>query len=156
MSRHRTSTILSTLALLSFAGAVSAQTWNPEQQEIWKFEELQWKMAAAKDSSWIEKMVHPNLSYWETGEMSPAIKASLSRWDKYGQSNNTVIEQELFPIAITITGSTAVVQYRYKVARENTKKEREIVNGHYSDVLVKDDGHWRFLAWAGGDDPKSK
>ena len=34
------------------------------------------------------------------------------------------------------------------------KKEREAVTGRYTDVLLKEGGSWRFLAWAGGDDPK--
>jgi hypothetical protein len=53
-----------------------------------------------------------------------------------------------------MTGNIAVVQYRYTVARENTKKERETVSGRYTDVLVKDGGKWMFIAWAGGEDPK--
>lgn len=146
-----------TLAFLSVvltAGAATAQTWNAEQQDVWKFEEQQWKMSAAKDNSWIEKMVHPNLSYWGVDQPAPQNKASLARWERYDSGNSTVLEQELFPISITITGNIAVVQYRYMTARENYKKERETVNGRYTDVLVKEGGHWLFIAWAGGDYPK--
>jgi len=28
------------------------------------------------------------------------------------------------------------------------------VTGQYTDVLVKENGRWLFLAWAGGDNPK--
>ncbi len=146
-----------TLAILSLvltAGAATAQTWNAEQQDVWRLEEQQWKMSAAKDNSWIEKMVHPNLSYWDVEQPAPQNKASLVRWEKYNSGNTTVLEQELFPISITITGTIAVVQYRYMTARENYKKERETVNGRYMDVLVKEGGHWMFIAWAGGDYPK--
>jgi hypothetical protein len=66
----------------------------------------------------------------------------------------TVLEQELFPITVTITGNIAVAQYRYSIARENFKKEREAVTGRFTDVLVKEGGRWLFLAWAGGDDPR--
>jgi len=142
------------LVLVAFAGAASAQTFSPEQQEIWKFEELQWKMAAEKDLSWIDKMVHPNLSYWDTDQPGPQNKASLSRWNRYTSTSSTVLEQELFPIAITITGNIAVVQYRYSTARENYKKDREAATGRYTDILVKEGGRWLFIAWAGGDDPK--
>ena len=37
-----------------------------------------------------------------------------------------------------MTGNVAVVQYNYLVARENYKKEREMVTGNYTDVLVKE------------------
>jgi len=154
MSIRRLTLGLVTLAFLAFAPAVPAQTWTPEQQEIWKLEELQWKLAAAKDSSWIEKMVHPNLSYWDKNRPGPQTKASLLLWDRYNNSSSTVLQQELFPIAIVITGNLAVVQYSYSIARENYKKEQEMVTGRYTDVLLKDKGTWLFITWAGGDDAK--
>ena len=57
------------LSLLLFAfvvqtGTAVAQTWSPEQQEIWRLEDQQWKMNAAKDLTWIETMVHANVSWW--------------------------------------------------------------------------------------------
>jgi len=111
-------------------------------------------MAKDKDASWIDKMVHPNLSYWDNDQVGPQNKASLSRWNRYTNSNSTVLEQEIFPISVTITGNIAVAQYRYTTARENYKKERETTSGRYTDVLIKDGGQWKFIAWAGGDDPK--
>jgi hypothetical protein len=142
------------IALFVFAGTASAQSWSPEQQEVWRLEELQWKMSAEKDLSWIDKMAHPNLSYWDAAQPGPQNRASLARWSRYDATNVTVLEQELFPIALTITGNIAVAQYRYSVARENYKKERETVTGRYTDILVKEGGRWLFIAWAGGDDPK--
>ena len=141
-------------AVLAWAGAVSAQTWTPEQQELWKLEEKQWQMAKDKDLTWIETMVHPNLSYWSNESPVPQTRTSLSRWNRYDNTNATVLEQELFPHSITITGNVAVVNYHYQIARENSKKERETVRGRYTDVFVKDGGRWLFIAWTGGDDPK--
>jgi hypothetical protein len=151
---RRFSVSLLSLALVAFAGAAAAQTWSPDQQEIWRFEEQQWKMAKEKDLSWIDKMVHANLSYWDVDRPAPQNKASLLRWNRYSNTNATVLEQELFPISATITGNIAVVQYSYSIARENYKKDRETVTGRYTDVLVKEGGRWLFIAWAGGDDPK--
>ena len=146
--------VAASIALAGFAGVAAAQTWSAEQQEIWQVEQQQWKMAAAKDLSWIDTMVHPNMRYWETGDPMPRDKASLKHWSRYDADNGSTLEQELFPISATITGNIAVVQYHYMVARENYKKERETVTGHYTDVLVKDGGRWMFLTWTGGDDPK--
>lgn len=143
------------LALLAFAGAASAQAWSAEQKEIWEFEQTQWKMSAAKDLSWMDTMVHPNLSYWETQQHLPQDKASLVRWNRFESAGNTVLEQELFPISITVTGNLAVVHYRYVIVRENYKKERERVTGRYTDILLKDGGSWKFISWSGGDDPKN-
>ena len=30
------------------------------------------------------------------------------------------------------------------------------MTGHYTDVLVKGNGRWLFLAWEGGDDPEKE
>lgn len=147
-------TWLAVVSLLVLPTLASAQTWNAEQQEVWKLEEQQWQMSKDKDISWIDKMVHPNISYWDVDQPGPQNKASLVRWNRYNNTNATVLEQELFPISLTITGNIAVVQYRYSVARENYKKERETVSGRYTDVLVKEGGRWLFIAWSGGDDPK--
>jgi uncharacterized protein DUF4440 len=153
MYTHRFGLIIP-LALAALADTASAQTWSREQQEIWKLEEQQWQMAKEKDLSWIDKMVHPNLSYWDNDQVAPQTKASLTRWNRYSNRNTTVLEQELHPISVTITGIVAVAQYRYTIARENYKKERENFTGRYTDVFMRDGGQWKFIAWAGGDDPK--
>jgi hypothetical protein len=151
---RRLACVLAAGCIVAIAGSATAQTWTAEQQEIWKFEQQQWQMEKSKDASWIETMVHPNMHYWAIGSPMPQDKASLARWNRYTSAESTVLEQELYPIAATITGDVAVVQYRYQIARENYKKERETVWGHYTDVLIKENGKWLFIAWEGGDDPK--
>lgn len=152
--RRLTLTALALAFAAVLGGAAAAQTWTPEQQELWKFEQQQWDMSMKKDDTWIVKMVHPNVSLWETGQPAPRNMASLAKWNRYNNTNSTVLEQELFPISIAITGNIAVVNYTYQTARENYKKDRETTTGRYMDVLVKDGGKWMFIAWAGGDDPK--
>lgn len=154
MFNRMMATATAVLLLSTVAGAASAAEWSAEQQEVWKVEQQQWKMSASKDTSWIDTMVHPNMTFWETGAPMPRDRASLKHWSRYDAENTTTLEQELFPISVTVTGNVAVVQYNYMIARENYKKERETITGHYSDVLIKDGGRWLFLAWAGGDDPR--
>jgi type II secretory pathway pseudopilin PulG len=145
-------TFLGLLSLVLLPTIAAAQTWSAEQQEVWALEQQQWQMSKDKDLSWIEKMVHPNISYWDVDQPGPQNRASLTRWSRYGSSASTVLEQELFPIAVTITGNLAVAQYRYVVVREDYKKERETATGRYTDVLMKEGDRWLFIAWAGGDD----
>ena len=139
------------IAFCGFAATAAAQTWSAEQQELWQLEQQQWKMSAAKDLSWIDTMVHPNLRYWGTGSPMPRDAASLKHWSRFDSDSSTVLQHELFPISATITGNVAVVQYHYMMATENYKKERETVTGYYTDVLIKENGRWMFIAWAGGD-----
>jgi len=154
MTNRPVFSVVSSLFLYLFAFSAYAQTWNAEQEAIWKIEQQQWKMSMAKDSSWIDTLAHPNLRFWEAGSQFPRDRDSLKQWDRYQSENSTTLEQELFPISVTVTGNVAVVQYHYMAARENAKKERETVTGHYTDVLIKDGDSWKFIAWEGGDDPK--
>jgi hypothetical protein len=47
---------------------------------------------------------------------------------------------------------TAVAHYLYSNATENRDGETDVSNGRYTDVLVRIDGQWKFIAWHGGDD----
>jgi hypothetical protein len=153
--KNRVSSFVFVAAAAGFlSGTVQAQSWTPEQQDVWKIEQKQWQMARDKDITWIESMVHPNLSYWETDSAVPQNRDSLTRWTRYQSAGSTTLEHELLPISIVVTGNVAVVNYYYNTASEDYKKERQRVSGHYMDVLIKDNGQWKFLAWAGGDDPK--
>jgi Domain of unknown function (DUF4440) len=154
MTHRLSSAVLALSGLAALAGPASAQTWTSDQKEVWAFEEQQWQMSKDHDSTWIEKMVHPNVKYWDNGQAMPQDKASLTRWNRYTSADQDVLEQELFPVSMTITGNLAVAQYYYQTARENYKKERETVHGHYTDILLKENGKWSFIAWAGGEDPK--
>lgn len=151
MSKLLSALALGSLAILALAGSAAAQSWSPEQQELWQLEQQQWKMAAAEDSSWIDTMVHPNMRFWENGSPMPRDRASLKHWSRFDSENGSMLEYELFPISATITGNVAVVQYHYRQAREDFKKDRETVTGQYTDVLIKENGRWLFIAWAGGD-----
>jgi hypothetical protein len=150
MKTHRVWLLATTLAL----AAVSRAALADDVQDVWKVEQQQWRLETQKNSTWIDTLVHPNMRFWETGAPMPRDRASLQHWSRYDYETGTVLEYELFPISATVTGDVAVAQYHYMIARENEKKERETVTGHYTDVLIKENGKWLFIAWSGGDDPK--
>jgi hypothetical protein len=154
MSTRMVSMFAVSIMLCAMTGAVSAQALSSDQQEVWKVEHQQWQMTKDKDLSWIDKLLHPNMQFWETGAQMPRSFESLKHWGRYETDSGTVLEYELFPISVTVTGNVAVAEYHYMLARENYKKDRETVTGHYQDVLMKEGGRWLFIAWSGGDDPK--
>ena len=154
MSLIRT-VVLSVLAIAVIGGPAAAQTWSPDQQEIWKLEEAMWLKDTAHDLTWIDTYMRPDATSWGIDTPLPRNRASVTRWDRYEFANSTVLEHELFPLSITVAGDVAVVHYRYQMAIENYKKERETVTGRYSDVLVRSAGRWLLLSVVGGDDRKS-
>ncbi len=72
--------------------------------------------------------------------------------NRRGSHEDSTGIRDVCTFAATITGNVAVVQYHYMVASENLKKDRKTITGHYTDVLIKENGKWMFIAWAGGDD----
>jgi ketosteroid isomerase-like protein len=106
-----------------------------------------------EDATWPERFLHESFLGWDNENPAPRDKASTDKWSRYNDENSTTLMQELSPIGIVVHGNTAVAHYFYSEASENRKGERETTHGRYTDVLVRDGGTWRFLAWQGGADP---
>ncbi len=143
------------LAVVLISASASAQSWTPEQQELWKLEEEIWQRDVSKDVGWVSTYMHPDATSWGIDQPVPRNRASVAKWDKYAYGNSTVLEHELFPLSIVISGDVAIVHFRYRSASENARKEREVTTGRYTDVLVRKGGRWLILATVGGDDPRS-
>ncbi len=151
--------LLSIIVILSATDAAIApafgQTWSDEQIEVWNVIEAQWKASMEKDATWTEKYLHEKFLGWSDERPMPRDKCSIHKWGRYGMENSTTLLQELYPVGIVVHGNTAVTHYFYSQASENRKGERKTVHGRYTDILVKENGAWRFLAWSGGDNPTS-
>ena len=130
-----------------------AQTWSNNQLEVWAVVQSQWEASMQKDATWPDRFLHESFVGWDNENPAPRDKASSDRWSRYGMENSTTLMQELYPIGIVVVENTAVAHYFYSTAAENREDERETTHGRFTDVLVRDGGTWRFLAWHGGDDP---
>lgn len=128
------------------------QTWSQEQLEVWKVIQDQWEAAKAKDVSWPDRFLHSSFLGWSDENPTPRDKSSTKRWEAYNSANSKTIEQELNQAGIVVVGSTAVVHYYFSTATENSKGERETNHGRYTDILVKVDDGWQFIAWRGGEE----
>ncbi len=131
-----------------------AQDWSPEQTEVWNTIVAQWDASKAKDHAWPERFLHPSFLGWSDEFPMPRDKNGVEEWEKYSSENSQVHVQELTPVGIVVVGSTAVAHYYYSTAAEDREGKRETTHGRYTDVLVKQDGKWLFIAWRGGDDPR--
>ena len=55
-------------------------------------------------------------------------------------------------MSITVHGDVAVAHYLSSVAFRPKDGAVEMSHGRYTDVLVRVEDGWQFLAWHGGDD----
>jgi len=137
---------LSAFISLVFTAMSFGQTWSDEQIEVWNVIEAQWKASMEKDATWPDKTLHEKFLGWDNDRPMPQDKSSIHSWVLYRLENSTTLLQELYPVGIIVHGNTAVAHYFYSQATEDRKGERETSHGHVTDVLVKENGTWQFLA----------
>lgn len=146
--------LVGAVLLLLAATAVQAQTWSPQQLEVWKVSAGTWDMDQRKDFSWTENQVSDALSAWGNENPAPRNKASTARWHKYGTEQNAIVMHELAPLAVAISGDAALVHYYYTIATKNAEGKMTTTHGRCSDTLVRENGKWVFLGWSCSDEPK--
>lgn len=143
------------LMLGLFAGSALAQDAANDQADVWAAVESVWNAEKDGDRRWIERMLTEDFSGWSRGAPAPRNKASTAMWDRFMDEQGKLVAHELYPLAIIVRGDTAVAHYLYSSAWESKDGELELNNGRYTDVLVRTEDGWRFIAWHGGDDPGS-
>lgn len=134
--------------------AVSAQAQtNTDAADVWQAVEAQWNAEKNGDKRWIDNMLAEEFSGWPNSSPAPRSKSSTKLWNRFNQRLAKLVEHELYPLSIVVQGDMAVAHYLYTSATESQDGDIETSNGRFTDVLVRTDDGWKFLAWHGGDDP---
>ncbi len=147
------SKLLATVAALFLlnTAAVSADDDN-ESPDVWAIVEEEWSADARNDKKWADRLLVDDFVAWGKDHPAPRDKASTKMWDRFGEKLGEIVAYDLYPLSIVIHGDTAVAHYLYTSAYEDKDGEIEINNGRYTDVFVRTEDGWRYLAWHGGDD----
>jgi hypothetical protein len=129
-----------------------APTWSTEQQAVWSVISRSWSDEIARNGRWPGQYVHQNVVSWGPEWPMPRYRESIERWTRFTDTQSRVLQHELSPAAITVTGNTAVVHYTAVAMRQ-----REVTRGQNPDApkreaygvvetLVRDGANWRFLS----------
>ena len=150
-------------AALFLASPLSAQapSWSADQRAVWAVIEQSWKDEVDRNGRWPGNYVDANVVTWGPEWPMPRYRESMERWVRYYDKAGRTVQYEIQPMAITMSGNTAVVNYgavtmsQREVARgENPPKpEREMVG--ITETLIRTPGGWKFLsstAFPMGDD----
>ena len=151
---HRFSSIRTALlaCMLLAIGVANAQEESDDQVDVWAVIEQQWDADEKGDKKWADKFLSEDFVGWGTNSPAPRSKRSTVMWDRFRDSLGRSVAHELYPLAIVVNGDVAVAHYLYTTAFEDKDGKIEVSNGRYSDVLIRADDGWKFLAWHGGDD----
>ncbi len=146
-------------AVLIFGAATAiAQTSSDDQvddqADVWALVEQQWAAEERGDNKWMDRLLADDFSGWGKGSPAPRNKASTKMWNRFSEQINQMVAHELYPLSIIVHDDVAVAHYMYSSATKASDKEGKIetMNGRYTDILVRTDDGWKFIAWAGGSD----
>lgn len=129
-----------------------AQEPEDDEADVWSTIEEEWNASEKKNPKWPQRLMHDDLSAWDKSSPVPRDKDSMEMWYRFNQRTGKLVNHELYALSIVVHTDVAVAHYLYSTAYETKDGDFERSNGRYTDILVRTDDGWKFLAWHGGDD----
>src|SRR5210317_1574696 len=138
--------MLGCLLSLCFSAAF-AQVTMSDSAAVWSVIEEEWNADEDGDDEWPDRLLADNFSGWPTYSPAPRSKSSIKMWNRFGTQIGKMVAHELYPLSIVIHDDVAVAHYLYSSAFESKDGEIEMSQGRYTDVLIRTEDGWKFLAW---------
>ena len=142
--------LLPAALLFAFQASLAQDSADDAADVILAIEE-QWEAVQEGDSDWIDERLHDSFSGWPNNAPAPRSKMSTEKWTRFSATQGRMVEHELYFQNIVVNGDVAVAHYFYTSANEDKDGEVEVDSGRYTDILVRTDDGWKFLAWHGGE-----
>ena len=132
--------IIGLIIIFSFAIA-------EEKDDVWSTVVSTWEDdLAGKD--WISKNCDDEVLAWTLDNPMPMNKSSLLRDRKHSSKNSQMVYYDVQLAGIVIKGNTAIVHYYFKNEIKDNKGKIEKDNGRLTEILTKEKGKWKYLAWS--------
>jgi ketosteroid isomerase-like protein len=150
--KTRTRLIWSIATLLLFSTAM-AEDIRDDEADVLLTIERQWEAARKSDQDKVDGMLADNFMGWSRSSPAPRSKKSTSKWSRIADKEvGKVLRYELYPLSITVHGDVAVAHYLYSTVFKAKDGTVKMNNGRYTDVLIRGEDGWKFVAWHGGND----
>lgn len=148
----RTKLFWSIATLLLFSTSL-AEDIRDDEADVLLTIERQWEAAQKSDQDEVDGMLADNFMGWSRSSPAPRSKKSTSKWSRITDKEvGNILRYELYPLSITVHGDVAVAHYLYSTAFKAKDGEVKMHNGRYTDVLIRGEDGWEFVAWHGGND----
>ena len=135
-----------------FLSASQAQETGDDAADVLLTIGEQWQAQQQGSSDWTDTMLADDFMGWPTDSPAPRTKSSTANWNRFTEQLGHMVQHEIYPLSVVVRGDVAVAHYLYTSAFKNAAGEIKVSNGRYTDVLVRTDTGWKFLAWHGGRD----
>ena len=131
---------------------------NTDAADVWGVVFEQWQQEQDHEKqrrdkpSWVDDLLDDEFVGWGKESPAPRTKSSVKMWDRFDHTQGKMLQHEIYPLSVVVKGDVAVAHYLYTSAYESKDGEVEMNNGRYTDVLIRTEDGWKFIAWHGGAD----
>lgn len=138
------------LSVLVCASVAQAQQWSDEQLEVWTRVETCVNFFYEQNADGLLDCIHDDFSGFLYGEPIPRGKNNFATIGRYFMENIKVAASEMRPLDIIVRDDFAIVHYYGFTVYEGSM---EVSQDRWTDILVREDGVWKWIADHGGTVP---
>lgn len=135
------------------ADAAAGERWSEAQKEVWAAIETcveHWNKGPLEAAL---ACVHDDFSGWLYVEPVPRTKETNRKIGAYFLKTRTTQAYDLRPIDIKVYGDVGIAHYYYVTIAKDAEGKESVERGRWTDILLKQDGRWVFIADHGGARP---
>jgi len=132
--------------LLALQTPALGQDSTDDHAAVWASIEEIWDAQERGDDDWVDARLSADSMSWPAASPAPRNKASTRMWARFNADQSKGLAHELYPLSIVVHGDVAVVHYLYSTVIQAKSKTNESTTGGYTDVLVRDNGAWKFIS----------
>ena len=135
------------MKIVSFVLLLLSVTIAGEKDDIWAAVISTWESDLAGED-WISKHCVDGVLAWSVDNPMPMDKSSLLRNRKYTSKNSEMLFYDVQLAGIAVQGNTAVVHYYFTNERKDAERKIKKDSGRLTDILIKENSKWKYLAWS--------
>ncbi len=125
--------------------------FSQEQRALWEHVGNLWAMSKARNESQIRAALHPRYVGWDMNVALPHDRDAATQ-SVLGDAP-VLREYDLRPLSVQIYGGlVGVVHYSYFAKVVPRSGQTLTVTGKWSEVYLKQDGHWMMVSVSGRPD----
>lgn len=138
-------------SLMGITSAYAQDAAN-DQADVWTAIEGEWDAQEKGEKNWADELLTEDFTGWSKNSPAPRSRSSIKMWNRVNDMMGEMVAHELYPLSIVVHGDVAIAHYLYRSAFKSKEGDIEMANGRYTDILVRSEDGWKFLAWHGGKD----